>query len=226
MFAPFRQDNTQRRARDFGIRKEQLVKVAHSIKQQAIGVRRLNLEILRNHRRGGAPGKGDSVYGHAAQTSKARRVVAPGRFGPARRWCRNRHHCLWNQGRRDYAIEPPRGQRKDMAEETPTRPNGQHSPTRKRFSFTPRGGRANSKSLPPSRWRRSAISRWPIRPVSRFQSRLFTRTLDGFRLHRTRQSRRGHHQWNGHFRPRQSRRPGGQAGDGRKSRPVQAIRRY
>ena len=40
------------------------------------------------------------------------------------------------------------------------------SPTRKRCCSTARAARASSRSSPPSRWRRSATCRWPIRRAS------------------------------------------------------------
>ena len=49
----------------------------------------------------------------------------------------------------------------------PAARSGRRSPIRKRCCSTARAGPASSKSSPPSRWRRSAICRWPIRRASR-----------------------------------------------------------
>src|SRR5579875_614546 len=51
MFPPFGEDDTEGAARDFCIVEKQFIKITHPIKQQAIGIRRFELDILLHHRR-------------------------------------------------------------------------------------------------------------------------------------------------------------------------------
>ena len=51
MLAPFRQHDPEGAAGDLGIIEEQLVEIAHPVEQQAIRVGRLDLHVLRHHRR-------------------------------------------------------------------------------------------------------------------------------------------------------------------------------
>ena len=52
MLAALGEDNAQRLAGNFRILKEQFIKIAHAVKQQAVGIRRLDLQKLGDHRRG------------------------------------------------------------------------------------------------------------------------------------------------------------------------------
>jgi hypothetical protein len=78
MKPPLRQRDIQRLSRRDRILEEHLVKVAHPVEQQRAGVLRLDLQILRHHRR-------YAVFGHRSPTSlgnptKAHRYTK----GPAR----------------------------------------------------------------------------------------------------------------------------------------------
>ena len=77
MFAALRQHDSKRARGNLGVFEKQLVKIAHAIKQQAIRIGRLDLDILRNHRR--RPGGSLRVslarinvcnLGHGRQASK------------------------------------------------------------------------------------------------------------------------------------------------------------
>ena len=52
MLAPLGERDAERARSDLGVLEEQLVEIAHAVEQEAIGVRRLDLEILCDHRRG------------------------------------------------------------------------------------------------------------------------------------------------------------------------------
>ena len=51
MFSPFGQRNIQRRRRFDRIVKEQFIEITHAVKQQAIGMGRLDFKVLGHHRR-------------------------------------------------------------------------------------------------------------------------------------------------------------------------------
>jgi hypothetical protein len=52
MLAALGQDDAQRPGGDLGILEEQLVEVAHPVEEQAVGIGRLDLDVLRHHGRG------------------------------------------------------------------------------------------------------------------------------------------------------------------------------
>ncbi len=84
MLAPFGEDYAERPARDLRVVEEELIEIAHPVKQQAVGIGRLDLEILRHHRRearSGDFGIGAVAGGvHRLKTSKS----APGAQGRGR----------------------------------------------------------------------------------------------------------------------------------------------
>jgi hypothetical protein len=52
MLAPPGEHDAEHAARDLRIGEEQLVEVPHAVEQEAVGIRRLDLDVLRHHRRG------------------------------------------------------------------------------------------------------------------------------------------------------------------------------
>ena len=53
MLAALGQRDAERARSDLGIGEEHLVEIAHAVEEQAIGIGRLDLQVLRHHRRGG-----------------------------------------------------------------------------------------------------------------------------------------------------------------------------
>ena len=56
MLAALGERDAQRAARHFGIVEEQLVEIAHPVEQQTVRMGRLDVEVLRHHRRGACGG--------------------------------------------------------------------------------------------------------------------------------------------------------------------------
>ena len=66
MLAAPGQHDAERAAGDLGVGEEQLVEIPHAVEQEAVGVRRLDLDVLRHHRRGaGDVGRGRGGSGLA-----------------------------------------------------------------------------------------------------------------------------------------------------------------
>ena len=54
MLAALGEHDAERAAGDLGVLEEQFVEIPHPVEQQAIGIRRLDLQVLRHHRAGAA----------------------------------------------------------------------------------------------------------------------------------------------------------------------------
>ena len=71
MLAALCEHDAERAGGNFGIFEKQLVKIAHTIKQQRIRVRSFDLDILRHHRRRAVFGRGILDAAHGNYASKA-----------------------------------------------------------------------------------------------------------------------------------------------------------
>ena len=75
VLAPFGEHDAERPARDLRVVEEQLVEIAHPVEEQAVGIGRLDLEILRHHRREASRGAfgiragAGGVHGHGPSKS-------------------------------------------------------------------------------------------------------------------------------------------------------------
>ena len=153
MLAALGQRDVQRLGGGGGVVEEHLVEIAHPVEQQRIGMLRLDLQILRHHRRDGA--SVTATLFPIRLRPDPTKAAGPGESAKSAR--------LAGACRGAMTVGSQRG----------TRPDDQEAPHHREeaLAYHSSRGRASSRWWRRRRWPPSAISAWPIRPASRCRSR-------------------------------------------------------